>query len=353
MTLIAWQRGVLVVTGALVAAIGIAASAQATFPGGNGRIAYTWSLGGEAFEDGPRPGLVGIVSVRRDGLGRRLVARGGTQPSYSPDGRRIAFLRSQNRLWVARADGERARRVTPRDWLVGEHTWSPAGTRLAFERNFVNSGGSALYTVMPDGTGLQRLLKSPLGIELSEGAWSPNGKALVYDQTSITGRTLVRFVRAGQITTLARPAFGATWSRRGLVAYTTMPAGGGLDQVCVTRPDPAATRRCIGFADAAVSDPTWSPDGRRLMVMYTPQGGGQAEIWIVRPDGTVLTRAPRGSVFPIWSPDGSRLAFSEARFAGEPRLEFEDLWVMHLDGSVKRRLVRGGQVNSPDWQPRP
>ena len=89
------------------------------------------------------------------------------------------------------------------------------------------------------------------------------------------------------------------------------------------------------------------------MVMYTPQGGGQAEIWIVRPDGTVLTRAPRGSVFPIWSPDGSRLAFSEARFAGEPRLEFEDLWVMHLDGSVKRRLVRGGQVNSPDWQPRP
>jgi Tol biopolymer transport system component len=352
MTLIARHRRVLMGIGALTAALGIVAPAQATFPGDNGRIAYTWSRGGEAFEDGPRPQLVGIVSVRRDGLGRRLVARGGTQPSYSPDGRRIAFLRSQNRLWVARADGERARPVTPREWRVGEHTWSPGGTRIAFERNFVNSGASALYTVMPDGTGIQRLLKAP-GIELSDGAWSPNGKAIVYDQPSVTGRTLVRIFRAGQITTLARPAFDASWSSRGLIAYTTAPAGGQLNQVCVTRPDPAATRRCIGFADASVSDPTWSPDGRRLMVMYTPQGGGQAEIWIVRPDGTVLTRAPRGSVFPIWSPDGSRLAFSEARFAGEPSLEYEDLWVMHLDGSVKRRVVRGGQVNSPDWQPRP
>ena len=333
----------------LVAARGATAPAQATIPGANGRIAYTWSIGGEDFEAGPAPRLVGVVSVRRDGQGRRLVARGGTQPGYSPDGRRIAFLRARHRLWVARADGERARRLTPSDWLVGEYDWSPGGTRLAFERNFMNSGGSALYTVRTDGTGLERLLKTPLGLTLSPGGWSPNGKAIVYGQESITGRPLVRIARDGQITTLARPGNAPTWSRRGLIAFETTV--GEHNQVCVMRPEPGAERRCIGVVDASITDPSWSPDGRRLMVMHQPRG--PAEIWTLTPDGTILARAPRGNTFPIFSPDGSRLAFSESRFAGQPRLEFEDLWVMHLDGTVKRRVVRGGQVNSPDWQPLP
>jgi Tol biopolymer transport system component len=346
-TLIAGHRGVLSAFGALVAALGIAAPAQATFPGGNGRIAYTWSRGGEGFEDGPSPRLVGVISVRPDGEGRRLVARGGTRPAYSPDGRRIAFMLS-SRVWVARANGDDAQPVTPSDWAVGGYQWSPAGTRLAFDRGFKNSGASVLYSVRADGTGLQRLLKTPLGIGLSDGAWSPNGKAIVYGQSS-TGRPLVRIFRDGHIITLARPAVAPTWSRRGLIAFVTTGTGDELNQVCVMRPDPGASRRCIGFADASVSDPSWSPDGGRLMLMYQPQG--PAEIWTVRPDGTVVTRAPRGNTFPIFSPDGHSLAFSEARFAGQPRLEYEDLFAMRPDGTAKRRLVRGGQVNSPDWQP--
>jgi Tol biopolymer transport system component len=321
----------------------MAGPAQATFPGGNGRIAYTWSLGGEAFEEGPSPRLVGVVSVRLDGGGRQLVARSGTRPRYSPDGRRIAFSRSRH-LWVARADGRSARRVSPGDWRVGGYDWSPGETRLAFVRHFGN-GGAAIYTVKPDGSGLQRLLKASQGITLAPGAWSPDGKGLVYEQHSL--RTLVRVFRAGRITTLARASSEPTWSRRGLIAYATPVPGDQRGQVCVRRLEAPAPLRCFAFADASASDPTWSPDGRRLMFMYQPQG--PAEIWTVRPDGTVLARAPRGNAFPIFSPDGRRLAFSEARF--RLGLEFEDLFVMRADGSGKRRLVRGGQAVSPDWQP--
>ena len=340
------------VLGALVLALVVASSAEATFPGRNGRIAYTWSRGGEDFDGaGPVPHLVGVVSVRPNGEGGRVIARGAVQPAYSPDGGRIAFLRS--RLWVARADGHGAHPVTPSDWAVGQHTWSPGGTRIAIVRSFRNSGGAALYTVTPDGSGLRRLLKTPLQMGLSSGAWSPNGQAIVYDQVSV-GRPLVRIFRAGEITTLARPAFGSTWSRRGLIAYEAQVSTGDRTEVCVKRPDPDAAPRCIGFADATVSDPTWSPNGRRLMVMYTPhQGQGENEIWTVRPDGTVLTRAPRGNVFPVFSPNGQWLAFNRSRFAGQPLLEYEDLFVMHPDGKGARRVVRGGQVNSPDWQPLP
>jgi Tol biopolymer transport system component len=333
-------------------ALALPAAAQATFPGGNGRIAYTWSRGGEGFETPPHPRLVGVVSVRPDGGGRRLVARRGTEPSYSPSGRRIAFLRS-NRLWVARADGKRARPVTPRGWPTANYEWSPHGTRLAFVRDFEHTPGGALYSVEPDGSGLRRLLKAPQGLGLRPGAWSPDGKAIVYQQYRITSRSLVRVHRAGGITTLARLGSMPTWSRRGLIAYARPVAQSNLSEVCAMRPDPGAPVRCVGFADADVSDPTWSPDGRRLMLSYTPQALGPAEIWTVRPDGTVLTRAPRDNFFPIFSPDGRWLTFSLARFGGVPRLGYGDLYLMRPDGTDRRRLVRGGQAAGPDWQPLP
>jgi Tol biopolymer transport system component len=337
---------------ALVAVLGVAAHADATFPGKNGRIAYRWSRGGEGFESGQGPRLVGVVSVRPDGAGKRLVARGGDSPAYSPNGRRIAFLRV-HRLWVAQAAGSGAAPVTPKGWLVGAYEWSPRGTRLAFNRGFEHSATTALYTVEPDGRGLRRLVRGPSGLSLTEGAWSPRGKAIVYEQSS--GRSLVRIFRAGRVTTLARPAETPTWSRRGLIAYETPVIGNTLNQVCITRPDPAALPRCIGFADASVTNPRWSPDGRRLMVMYTPRGEGAAEIWTARPDGTVLTRAPKAEyISPIFSPDGRSLAFDLTRFAGQApaRLQYTDLLLQRLDGTGKRLVVRGGQAQAPDWQPR-
>jgi WD40-like Beta Propeller Repeat len=337
----------------VLAALGLAAPAHATFPGENGRIAYTWSRGGGAFEAGPNPRLVGVVSVRPDGGGRRLVARGGNSPKYSPGGRRIAFLRG-HRLWVAEADGDHAVPVTPKGWLVGGHEWSPRGTRIAFGRGF-ESGGDAVYTVKPDGSGLRRLLKASQPIILSSGAWSPDGKAIVYEQSS--GRSLVRVFRAGVITTLARPASRPTWSRGGLVAYAAPVPAEGRAQVCITRPPRQTPIRCIGFADASVSRPIWSPFGDRLMLTYAGPGAGPAELWTVRPDGTVLTRTPKAEhtspTFspPIFSPDGGSVAFNRTRFAGDPALYYTDLLVQRPDGTGRRLLVRGGQAETQDWQP--
>jgi Tol biopolymer transport system component len=321
----------------------LAAPAHATFPGGNGRIAYTWHAGGEGFEEGPTPRLVGVFSVRPDGSGRRLIARGADQPRYSPDGRRIAFLRSFD-LWVSRADGRHARRVSPEAWAVMSHQWSPRGTRLAFVRNF-SKGGSAIYTVKPDGSGLTRVVKAPQPLALSTGAWSPGGNAIVYTQQSL--RPLVRIVRGGRVTTLARASHGATWSSRGLIAYATSTPDGDRGQVCVRRAGSTAPERCFAYPDASVDGPAWFPDSNRLMFLH--QGQGPAQIWTVRPDGGVATRAPRPNVFPIVSPAGDRLAFSEMR--SRNGLAFQDLFRMGLDGGGARRLVRGGQATQPDWQP--
>jgi Tol biopolymer transport system component len=329
--------------GAVLAALVLAVPAHATFPGANGRIAYTWSRGGQAFESGPNAHLVGVVSVRPDGSDRRLVARGGTNPAYSPGGSRIAFLRS-HRVWVAGANGANARPVTPRGWLVGQQEWSPAGKRLAFVRGFEASVRSVLYTVKPDGSGLERIVKGPMPISLSEGAWSPDGKGIVYEQSPV-----VRVIRAGRLTTLARPAGMPSWSSRGLIAYESRVPAEGRSEVCMRRRDPFSTVNCVGATGASIENPVWSPRGRRLLV--TRIVGGDIEFWTVRPDGTVVTRtSATGLTVPVYSPDGRFLVSSETRVAHE--LQFTDLFVQHPDGSDRRRLVRGGQAQSPDWQPR-
>jgi len=57
----------------------------------------------------------GIATIRPSGRGFRRLSRNGLDPAYSPDGRRIAFVRKDrtdtSRLWVMRADGGRAHRL--------------------------------------------------------------------------------------------------------------------------------------------------------------------------------------------------------------------------------------------------
>jgi Tol biopolymer transport system component len=288
--------------------------------------------------------------VRRpNGSHWRLIARGGTSPVYSPSGRRIAFMR-RGRLWVAAADGSQARSLTPPGWAVEYQRWSPGGTRLGFVRAARRGSWHALYTVRPDGTELKRVLKAPTPIELSGSRWAPSRKAIAYTQIRFNSRPLVRIVREGHITTLAPLGGAATWSRHGLIAYELPSGFTDLSRVCLKRAATGETLRCFGEPGVATGSPVWAPGGTRLMLTRSPQTG-PPEIRIVRPDGTVASRAPLdANSVPIFSPDGARLAFSVLRGTGG--LAFQDLHVMDPDGGARQRLVRGGQAQQPDWQPR-
>jgi hypothetical protein len=344
---------------AALAALLAAAPAQATFPGANGLIAFTWSRGGDGFESGPTPQLVGVVSMRPDGSGRRLIARGGTDPVYSPAGRHVAFLRKGNhgwagrgRLWVARAGGRAAHAVTP-DWPVFDQRWSPGGKRLAFVREG-HHGAAALYTVRADGSGLRRLVKAPTPLELSASPWSPDGKAIAYTQVRFNSKPQVRIVRDSRVTTFVKVGGDATWSRQGLIAYAIPGAFASFDRVCLKRAATGETVRCFGRPGEVIGSPVWAPDGARLMVGHGLVSGGTPELWIMRPDGTIVARAPNdASQVPVFSPDGTRLAFTRYSMHGQPRLTYTDLHIELLDGSGRRQLTTGGAAGAPDWQARP
>ena len=66
-----------------------------------------------------------VYSVSRAGRGPRGLVSGGSEPTLSPHGRRLAFIRDQH-LWIARRDRAGARAVTSGeiaepgpDWAAG------------------------------------------------------------------------------------------------------------------------------------------------------------------------------------------------------------------------------------------
>jgi Tol biopolymer transport system component len=130
-----------------------------------GRIAF---IDHRSFGDG----LGVLYTMRSDGSALRRVASHADTPTWSPDGRRIAYIGPHNGMYVIDAAGRRAHRVAGAASLP---TWSPDGRLIAFIRDRQgNIHGGWLGFVSPDGGGLRTT--APRGVdggEFSALAWQP------------------------------------------------------------------------------------------------------------------------------------------------------------------------------------
>ena len=91
--------------------------------------------------DSDRDGVRGVYVARADGSGVRRVSGNGyaAVPTWSPDGRRLAFLRAEDdrpavwNLWLLDLDtGEMARLTNYRYGQVWAGAWFPDGRRIAY-----------------------------------------------------------------------------------------------------------------------------------------------------------------------------------------------------------------------------
>ena len=101
-------------------------------------------------------------------------------------------------------------------------------------------------------------------------------------------------------------------------------------------------------------EPTWSPDGSKILFHASDGSGLENALWTVNVDGTGLTKLttslPAGVSDPrhaAWSPNGSRIAFTAAR-DGQHKV-----WTMNADGSDARQVTTDdgfdvGATWSPD-----
>ncbi|HYZ61105.1 MAG TPA: hypothetical protein VE650_01525 [Acetobacteraceae bacterium] len=172
------------------------------------QIAFERAIG-PVPDDGPPP-VAGIFVMNADGSNVRQLTQfepsSGTEDhaaTWSPDGRRIAFMRSNNTIepvdassiYTINADGSDLRQVRrmPLEWPgAGWSDWSPDGSRLLFTTYclFGNCGqpatGAQLFTVKPNGHRLRQLTHLPGNSETP--AWSPDGEKIVFARNHAVGR---------------------------------------------------------------------------------------------------------------------------------------------------------------------
>jgi Tol biopolymer transport system component len=108
-------------------------------------------------------------------------AEGMADPTFSPDGTRIAYVasgESENHVWVMDADGGNAHEILMDEAIAGVTglQWSPTGDRLAIGvGDHEGSDGLAIYTFAPDGSDFTRVTLGGIS-----PYWSPDGSQIAY-----------------------------------------------------------------------------------------------------------------------------------------------------------------------------
>jgi dipeptidyl aminopeptidase/acylaminoacyl peptidase len=108
--------------------------------------------------------------------------RAAYAPTFSPDGRRLAFIATITgvpQVWVMDAHGGWPDPVTFGDDRVMNVAWSTAGNTLLFARDIGGNENAQLFVVNADGSGERRVTTDDGAMHIF-GAWSPDGRAIAY-----------------------------------------------------------------------------------------------------------------------------------------------------------------------------
>jgi len=226
-------------------------------------------------------------------------------PAVSPDGSMVAFCSDRSGNWdiyVKRIEGGKTIQITQDPAHEVHPSWSPDGTELIFSALGRQSGKWEMVVVDVDFNAKRRFIGFGLFPE-----FSPDGRKIVYQRARFRGtRTF------------------SVW---------TMDYADGEGR----HPTEIA-----GATNAAVINPTSSPDGRRVAfaTVLNPTSDDptarpeSANLWIINVDGTgrvKLTNDTYANLQPTWSPDGTIFFVSN-------RSGYDNIWsVRPVEGMLTAR----------------
>jgi Tol biopolymer transport system component len=281
-------------------------------------------------------------------------------PSFSSDGQRIAltsFRDGNAEIYVIRADGSDLRRVTSHPAFDNYPVFSPDGTKIAFQSNREDERIEVYLQNLNDETPPIRLTSSTSFTGIAPKCWSPDGtRLLVY--TNRLGRQQIAVLPADPYP--ARPILADADAD---LSYPRMSADGkrllhearladGSMELRLTDLDSKRARRLFttepGYPLGFHLEPAWAPDNS--LIAFTARVDGNSEIFTVRPDGSGLRNLSQHAArdaSPTFSADGRFIVFARDSFGRA------FLYRMDTSGAGQHRLTDApgyeiGPALSPD-----
>jgi TolB protein len=240
-----------------------------------------------------------IALIPSAGAGTYFPPPGDRAPSWSPDGRRIAFAtgRIGGGLAVVNADGSAEVRLF--DDPVVPRALSPDWTKVAFVQSPWDA--AELHVRTMDGTETRKLAERVAGF-----AWAPDSKRLVFERANAI--FVINADGTGLREVLARGG-GPVWSPDGTrIAFLRLQVADQRPDLYVINSDGSDETNLTDDADTNV-EPRWSPDGRILAFMTTD--GRRTRVELVDVTGgnrRVLPVSPAATNSEVaWTPDGSQI----------------------------------------------
>ena len=330
-------------------------------------------------------------------------------PSWSPDGREIAFLKRGPLRGIYRTSplGGPEQRLIDLDAADGKPAWSPDGKHLvvakAYREGASEPGAGALFLVPLQGGDLRPLLTPDAGRWYQDPALSPDGRTLAF--ASCEGPTYGRYcdvfvvelnadvVPQGtprRIAAVSTFISGLAWTADGRSViycagnlstglYLWRVGAAGRDTPTrlevasqgATRPAMALKRDILAFSRLRDDTDVWrlttgerpqallvssmldasaqfSPDGRRI-AFASGRGVDRIAIWLSNADGTGVAQLTTGPEnyhgSPRWSPDGRAIAYDARGVDGRWNVK-----VVESSGGQSRQLTSGPFTSTaPTW----
>src|SRR5215472_4706330 len=272
--------------------------------------------------------------------------------SWSPDGKTIAFADSpfpggHKRLQLLSFETLQSTPIEHDDKCVEEvlPAFSPDGKQLAYACYLASHEGEFGLSIATADGHAPRIVKESAGW-LRGLEWEADGKTLIFTEFhSGEGQTVLREFNIANDSVRDRPfgaqsVFSEAFSlRAGRLAYVVNSGGHhNLWRADLSHPDAPLVKLISTTRDQ--SCPQYSPDGKHIA--FSSNRGGPAVIWMSDSDGqnivqlTDLKGPTTGS--PTWSPDSRKIAFDFRAKTPEGQIR-ADVYVVDIYERVPRKLI--------------